>query len=87
MAPDYREGEIVVFSPQLPTPSGSDCFVRLERDHETTFKRVYVENKGKSIRLQPINPAYPPRVVAREDVSGLYAAAYVMRRVGSDVIR
>lgn len=81
MAPDYREGEIVVFSPLLPTPSGSDCFVRLERDHETTFKRIYFESEGKSIRLQPINPAYPPRIVAREDVSGLYAAAYVMRKV------
>lgn len=81
MAPDYREGEIVVFSPMLPTPHGSDCFVRLERDHETTFKRVYFEDGGKRIRLQPINPAYPPRVVAREDVGGLYAAAYVMRKV------
>jgi SOS-response transcriptional repressor LexA len=81
MAPDYREGEIVVFSPMLPTPHGSDCFVRLERDHETTFKRVYFEEGGKKIRLQPINPAYPPRIVDREDVGGLYAAAYVMRKV------
>ncbi len=83
MAPDYREGEIVVFSPLLPTPTGSDCFVRLERDHETTFKRVYLEDNGKTIRLQPINPAYPPRIVKREDVGGLYAAAYVMRKVGT----
>jgi repressor LexA len=82
MAPDYREGEIVVFSPLLPTPSGSDCFVRLERDHETTFKRVYLEDKGKTIRLQPINPAYPPRIVRREEIGGMYAAAYVMRKVG-----
>jgi len=83
MAPDYREGEIVVFSPELATPSGADCFVRLERDNETTFKRVYFEDDGARIRLQPINAKYPPRVVEREDVTGLWAAAYVMRRVGN----
>jgi len=85
MAPDYREGDIVVFSPERDTPPGSDCFVRLERDHETTFKRVYFERgeRGEEmIRLQPINPAHPPRVVRREDVAGMYAAAYVVRRVG-----
>jgi len=83
MAPDYREGEIVVFSPMLPTPSGSDCFVRLERDNETTFKRVYFEEAGARLRLQPINAKYPPRVVEREDVTGLWAAAYVMRKVAN----
>jgi SOS-response transcriptional repressor LexA len=57
--------------------------VRLERDAETTFKRVYFEGKGKSqlIRLQPLNSAYPPRVVKREEVAGLYAAVYVMRKI------
>jgi repressor LexA len=83
MLPEYREGEIVVFSPELPTPDGSDCFVRLERDNETTFKRIFFEDDGESIRLQPLNPAYPPRVVHREDVAGMYAAAYVMRKIGT----
>ena len=81
MAPDYRAGEVVVFSPQLDTPAGSDCFVRLERNNETTFKRVYFEDNGAAIRLQPINPQYPPQTVKREQVTGLYRAAYVMRRV------
>ena len=82
MLPEYREGEIVVFSPEAPTPDGADCFVRLERDNETTFKRVYFEDEQRRIRLQPLNSAYPPRVVDREDVAGMYAAVYVMRRVG-----
>jgi repressor LexA len=82
MLPEYREGEIVVFSPEAPTPDGADCFVRLERDNETTFKRVYFEEDGSVIRLQPLNSAYPPRVVDREDVAGMYAAVYVMRRIG-----
>ncbi len=91
MEPDYREGDIVIFSPDRPTPPGTDCFVRLEPDHETTFKRVYFESEtgaagngagaGQAIRLQPLNPAYPPRTYAREQVAGLYAAAYVMRGV------
>jgi len=84
MQPDYREGDIVVFSPAMPTVSGSDCFVRLERDDQTTFKRVYFEEEGMKIRLQPLNGAYPPKVVHREDVAGLYAAAYVMRKVRRD---
>lgn len=81
MEPEYREGDLVIFSPQLPTPAGCDCFIRLQRDNETTFKRVYFEDNGKVIRLQPLNNAYPPRFVDREDVGGMYAAAYVMRRV------
>ena len=81
MEPDYREGEVVVFSPQVDTPDGSDCFIRLERNNQTTFKRVYFEDDGRTIRLQPINPKYPPQTVPREAVNGMYRAAYVMRRV------
>ena len=81
MAPDYAEGEIVVFSPALPTSSGSDCFVRLLRDNETTFKRIYIEEDGRTIRLQPLNNKYPPQLVDREEIGGMYAAAFVMRQV------
>ncbi|MFM9959187.1 MAG: helix-turn-helix domain-containing protein [Phycisphaerales bacterium] len=114
MEPVYREGDIVVFSPSAPTVEGSDCFVRFERNEETTFKRVYFEGvaedrdeRGGSdpggvpgvsgdgaggvggasgagaeiIRLQPLNPAYAPRSVLREEVAGLYAAVYVVRAV------
>jgi phage repressor protein C with HTH and peptisase S24 domain len=83
MEPEYREGEIVVFSPELATGPGTDCFVRLQRDAESTFKRIYFEEEGESIRLQPLNSKYPPRTVPREDVAAMYAAAYVMRRVRS----
>lgn len=46
MEPQYREGDIVVFSPLAPTKNGSDCFVRFERNEESTFKRVYFEGKA-----------------------------------------
>ncbi|CAG0981042.1 LexA repressor [Phycisphaerales bacterium] len=83
MMPVYAEGDIVVFSPAREIKSGMDCFARLEPDHETTFKRVYFEKEGEHemIRLQPLNSEYPPRVVEREMVAGLYAAVSVMRRV------
>lgn len=85
MSPTYCEGDIVVFSPERDTPPGSDCFVRFERDGETTFKRVYFEqgeDGGERIRLQPLNSAYAPRVADREEIAGLYAAVYVVRAVG-----
>jgi SOS-response transcriptional repressor LexA len=85
MQPVYAEGDIVVFSPAKVVKSGMDCFARLEPDHESTFKRVYLEH-GKDgeelIRLQPLNSTYPPRVVGREQVAGLYAAVSVMRKIG-----
>lgn len=81
MQPEYREGDVVVFSPARDVREGSDCFVRLERDAETTFKRVYFEEGGR-LRLQPLNARYPARIVEREEVGGLYAAVSVIRKVG-----
>lgn len=83
MEPDYREGDIVVFSPGRPLTDGDDCFARLADDDESTFKRVYFETEGERerIRLQPINSRYPPRVFDREEVAGLYRAVKVMREV------
>ena len=91
MLPDYREGDIVVFSPMRDLRDGLDCFVRLEPDHQTTFKRVYFERSvsgdrggeesGEMIRLQPLNPRFAPMVVPRERVAGLYAAVSVTRLV------
>lgn len=84
MQPGYLEGDIVIFSPARPVTSGMDCFARLEPDHETTFKRVFFERgpRGEElIRLQPLNAAYPARVVDREQVAGLYAAVGFQRAV------
>lgn len=91
MMPEYREGDIVVFSPARDVKDGMDCFVRLEPDHESTFKRVFFECAGRGggaeeccgemIRLQPLNARYAPMVVPRERVAGLYAAVSVTRMV------
>ncbi|NOG55445.1 MAG: helix-turn-helix domain-containing protein [Planctomycetes bacterium] len=83
MEPSYHEGDTVVFSPDAPTPAGSDCFVRLEPDGETTFKRVFFEGDegDEFVRLEPLNEAYQVRRVHREEIAGMYAAVYVMRPV------
>ena len=84
MTPDYRPGDIVVFSPLADVVDGCDCYARLEPDHETTFKRVYFErddDAGERIRLVPLNAAYPVRTVDREQVAGLYRAVWRMSRV------
>jgi len=86
MTPKYREGDIVIFSPSLPTREGDDCFVRF-KDGQTTFKRVFFESgeNGTSIlRLQPRNERYRPQIVPSDNVTGLYRAVYRYQRVDED---
>ncbi|MDF1809425.1 MAG: LexA family transcriptional regulator [Phycisphaerales bacterium] len=85
MEPNYCEGDIVVFSPAREISDGMDCFVRLEPDHDSTFKRIYFQTDdagNELIRIQPINNRYPPMTVPREEVAGLYAGVSVTRSIG-----
>ncbi|MGB0767502.1 MAG: S24 family peptidase, partial [Phycisphaeraceae bacterium] len=81
MEPEYREGDIVVFSPARDVRDGVDCFARLEPDHESTFKRVFFDHAHHAIRLEPLNPDYPTRTVDREQVAGLFRAVWRMSRL------
>lgn len=95
MSPEYRDGDIVIFSPIVTVTDGMDCYARLEPDHESTFKRVFFERSdnpsregedgrplsGQMVRLQPLNPAHDVRVLPRERIAGLYAAVSVVRRL------
>lgn len=84
MHPKYADGDIVVFSPSIDPKSGDDCFVRLDSG-QTTFKQVHFEQtpEGKhTVRLQPLNPAFTPKVLAAERVVGVYKAVWVSRAVG-----
>jgi len=80
MEPSYREGDIVVFSPNTPVRSGDDCFVRFEGDGETTFKRFY-EDDERIIRLQPLNSQYASRTHSRESITGLWPAVFRIQRL------
>lgn len=81
MLPEYREGDVVIFSPARCAADGSDCFVRLLPDHQTTFKRVYFQGEGR-VRLEPLNPDFEPRVVELAQVDGLYPAVWRMSAIG-----
>lgn len=81
MTPDYRAGDVVVFSPLADLVDGSDCFARLEPDHACTFKRVFFEADQTRIRLEPLNRDYPTRTVDREAVAGLFRAVWRMSRL------
>jgi len=81
MEPNYSEGDIVVFAPNTSAQNGDDCFVRFGQDGGTTFKRFYQDNE-RTIRLQPLNSKYPAEVYPCEQVTGLWPAAYHIKRVG-----
>ena len=80
MEPNFRENDIVVFSPGAKVSSGDDCFVRLSDPHETTFKQVFFEEEGQ-IRLQPRNHKYAPLTLERERVSGIWRAIFRYERL------
>jgi len=80
MEPDYREGDIVVFSPNAVARSGDDCFVRLEGDEGTTFKRVY-QDEEQTTRLQPLNRNYPAQTYPRQQITGVWPALFKIQRI------
>jgi repressor LexA len=80
MEPQYREGDVVVFSPNTPARSGDDCFVRFADDHSTAFKRFYQDDET-TIRLQPLNNRYPAEIYPREKIDGLWPAVLRIERV------
>jgi SOS-response transcriptional repressor LexA len=80
MEPAYREGDIVIFSPNSPLHSGDDCFVRFEQEGGTTFKRYY-QDDPTTIRLQPLNSKYPAESYPREQITGLWPAVFRMEKL------
>jgi len=79
MEPDYRQGDIVVFSPNAQVRNGDDCFVRFASG-ETTFKRFY-QDSPETIRLQPLNNKYPAEVFPCDDITGLWPALYKQQKL------
>lgn len=80
MEPEFRQGDIVIFSPAAAVQSGADCLVRLQNPYETTFKRVFFDSKDQ-IRLQPRNEKYPPQIIKAARLNGLYRAVIQYRRL------
>jgi phage repressor protein C with HTH and peptisase S24 domain len=79
MEPRYHQGDVVVFSPNTPVKNGADCFVRFEGGG-TSFKRFYQDNP-ETVRLQPLNPQYPPETYPAERITGLWPAVYRIEKL------
>ena len=70
MEPVARDGQVVIASKAAWPHSGDLAYVELE-DGTTMFRRVQVldaDTKKESWILQPVNPAYDARVVARRQI-------------------
>lgn len=80
MEPLYREGDIVVFSPNRMTENGDDCFIRFGEDGGTTFKRFYQDEEA-TIRLQPLNSKYPAETHPTDVITGVWPAVYRIERL------
>jgi len=80
MEPNFKQGDIVVFSPAAQVNNGDDCFIRFSSPHETMFKRVFFE-QNDMVRLQPRNEKYPPMVMEGKRINGLYRAIAKVERL------
>ena len=80
MEPNFRQGDIVIFSPGAEVRNGDDCFVRFAAPHETTFKRVFFESDNK-VRLQPRNENYSPMMIEGSRINGVYRAVIKYERL------
>jgi SOS-response transcriptional repressor LexA len=87
MAPDFNDGDVVVFDPTRRVCDGQACFVVVANDDGSdfrTFKRVrFLWEPGNTltVRLEPINPAHHATEHPSAKVLGLYAAASVTRTI------
>lgn len=83
MEPEYYDGDIAVFQPNLSAVSGQDCYVSMVHDEESTFKRVFFEHEDREdgvLTLHPLNPKYRDRRYAREDIASMAVCSLVQRR-------
>lgn len=81
MLPEYKEGDIVIFSPAAAVREGNDCFVRFVDGH-TTFKRVWFLEHKTIVRLQPLNTRYRPQDVPVVEIETITRAVFKYTRTG-----
>ena len=77
MAPVFRNGAIVIVSPDREVNSGDFAVVRTHED-KSYFKMVWIESG--QVRLTSINPAEPPMVFRKQDVRWIYPVVWAKLR-------
>lgn len=67
MAPLYRDGDIVIVSPAAPVRRGDRVVVKTIAGE--IMAKELKRQTARSIELRSINPAYPDRVIPRDELS------------------
>ncbi len=67
MSPLYRDGDIVIVSPSAPVRRGDRVVVKTTAGE--IMAKELKRQTARSIELRSINPAYPDRVISRDDLS------------------
>jgi len=67
MVPLYRDGDVVIVSPAAPVRRGDRVVVKTTSG-EIMAKELRRQT-ARTVELRSINPAYPDRVIPREEVS------------------
>lgn len=83
MFPKYQEDDYVVIRVQQDCESGQDCVVYVN-GYDATLKRVI--KKADCIILQPLNPAYEPRVYYYDEESESVTIAGVVVEIRRKVL-
>lgn len=68
MEPLFGDGDIVIVHKQNDFNNGDNCVILINGD-EATIKKVYKGTTG--IKLQAVNPYYPPRIFTEEEIRDL----------------
>lgn len=68
MEPLFDDGDIVIVHKQDDFENGENCVV-LINGNEATVKKVYKGTTG--IKLQAVNPYYPPKIFTEEEIKDL----------------
>ena len=77
-SPSFREGDILVFSTKAAIRSRDFAFARTETGG-TTFRQVFFDPNG-TVRLQPLNLAYPAQIFHKEEIIRLWKLAVQIAR-------
>jgi phage repressor protein C with HTH and peptisase S24 domain len=67
MAPLYRDGDVVIVSPAAPVRRGDRVVVRTVAGE--MMAKELKRQTARAIELRSINPAYPDRVIPRDELS------------------
>lgn len=76
MEPLYRQGDRVLVDREHTDVRKGDRVVARTRNGETLAKQIETLN-AKTVTLASINPAYPPRVIARADIDWMARILWV----------